>query len=276
MQCASCALSIAGRIVSAAGQRFHPHCFTCHHCAEGLECVAFYPEPEKQREARLARIQARLDGNCVPEDKPGETAEEDGDESLRFYCHLDFHELFSPRCKSCKTPIESEVIVACGSTWHVGHFFCAECGDPFDAKKPFVEKDGYAWCLNCHAGRFSGRCKGCRKPVVTEGIRALDAEWHIDCFVCKVSPRIKTSVNSCEAEQLKLTKVLGVQRRLRRWAFLHLGGRHQTRVCQMRGGSTEEIDIAFHSNAILQVMIAAHFSNFETCLDKHPKGLRLD
>ena len=44
----------------------------------------------------------------------------DGDETLRFYCHLDFHELFSPRCKSCKTPIEGEVIVACGAEWHVG------------------------------------------------------------------------------------------------------------------------------------------------------------
>lgn len=186
-QCSSCALSISGRVVSAAGQRFHPHCFACHHCAAALECVAFYPEPEPKREERIARINARMNGNCVPEEKPGETAADDGDESLRFYCHLDFHELFSPRCKSCKTPIESEVIVACGSTWHVGHFFCAECGDPFDAQTPFVERNGYAWCVGCHAGRFSGKCKGCRKPVLKEGIRALDAEWHASCFVCTVS-----------------------------------------------------------------------------------------
>jgi hypothetical protein len=42
---------------------------------------------------------------------------------------LDYHEFFSPRCKSCKTPIEGEVVVACGAEWHVGHFFCAQCGD---------------------------------------------------------------------------------------------------------------------------------------------------
>ena len=186
-QCAACALPIAGRIVSAASQRFHPHCFTCHHCAEPLECVAFYPEPDGKREERLARIEARANGDQILEGKPGETATDDGDTSLRFYCHLDFHEFFSPRCKSCKTPIESEVVIACGNTWHVGHFFCAECGDPFDPKTPFVEKNGYAWCVNCHAGRFSGKCKGCRKPVVTEGIRALDADWHGECFVCFVS-----------------------------------------------------------------------------------------
>lgn len=186
-QCAACALPIAGRIVSAASQRFHPQCFTCYHCAEPLECVAFYPEPDSKRDERLTRIEARANGDSTVEEKPGETAADDGDASLRFYCHLDFHEFFSPRCKSCKTPIESEVVVACGSTWHVGHFFCAECGDPFDPKTPFVEKNGYAWCVNCHAGKFNGKCKGCRKPVVTEGIRALDADWHGDCFICTVS-----------------------------------------------------------------------------------------
>ena len=188
-QCSACALPIEGRIVSAASQRFHPHCFTCHHCAEPLECVAFYPEPESARTARVERIEARLACNthALPDEKEGETAADDGDSSLRFYCHLDYHELYSPRCRSCKTPIESEVVLACGGSWHVGHFFCAECGDPFDAKTPFVEKNGYAWCVGCHAGKFSGKCKGCRKPVVEGGVSALGSEWHVDCFCCVVS-----------------------------------------------------------------------------------------
>ena len=188
-QCAACALPIEGRIVNAASQRFHPHCFTCHHCAEALECVAFYPEPDSARTARVERIEARLAHNThvLPGEKEGETAADDGDSSLRFYCHLDYHELYSPRCRSCKTPIESEVVLACGGSWHVGHFFCAECGDPFDAKTPFVEKNGYAWCVGCHAGKFSGKCKGCRKPVVEGGVTALGSEWHADCFCCVVS-----------------------------------------------------------------------------------------
>lgn len=188
-QCAACALPIAGRIVSASSQRFHPHCFTCHHCAALLEHVAFYPEPSTSRDARLARINARSYGADVP-DQEGEKAEDDGDAGLRFFCHLDFHEHFSPRCRSCKTPIEGEVVVACGGEWHVGHFFCAQCGDPFDAKKPFVEREGYAWCVECHTRRFSGKCKGCRKPIVDLVIRALGAEWHENCFCCKVRPLI--------------------------------------------------------------------------------------
>ncbi|KKK20595.1 hypothetical protein ARAM_000162 [Aspergillus rambellii] len=111
-KCEACSLPISGKIVTAAGTRFHPECFTCHHCQTPLECVAFYQEPDAKRNVRLA-----------------DPSTEEEDHALRFYCHLDFHELFSPRCKSCKTPIEGEVVVACGAEWHVGHFFCAECGD---------------------------------------------------------------------------------------------------------------------------------------------------
>ena len=185
-QCSACALPIAGRIVSAVSQRFHPACFSCHQCGELLECVAFYPEPTPFRDARLARINARLNGLPIPENEAMYTEEDDGDTSLRFYCHLDFHEKFSPRCRSCKTPIEGEVVLACGGEWHVGHFFCAECGDPFDAKTPFVEKDGFAWCVGCHCRRFSGKCAGCRKPITETVVKALGREWHEGCFCCKV------------------------------------------------------------------------------------------
>ncbi|KAF1939548.1 hypothetical protein EJ02DRAFT_408352 [Clathrospora elynae] len=192
--CTQCALPIAGRIVSAGGSRFHPECFACYQCGEHLECVAFYPEPSNKHAERVHRIRARLSGADIPFLPSHATADDmarleydDGtDESSRFYCHLDFHELFSPRCKSCKTPIEGEVIVACGAEWHAGHFFCAQCGDPFDSSTPFVEKEGYAWCVNCHTHRYSTKCKGCRKPVTDTVVKALGAEWHVGCFCCVV------------------------------------------------------------------------------------------
>ncbi|PVI08524.1 hypothetical protein DM02DRAFT_510821 [Periconia macrospinosa] len=190
--CEQCALPIAGRIVSAGGSRFHPECFVCHHCGEHLECVAFYPEPESSRAARIARIRARENGEDIEilpshptlEDMQRLEAEDAHDESLRFYCHLDFHEFFSPRCKSCKTPIEGEVVVACGAEWHPGHFFCAQCGDPFDSSTPFVEKEGYAWCVGCHTNRYSTKCRKCKRPVTETVVKALGHEWHVGCFCC--------------------------------------------------------------------------------------------
>lgn len=186
--CTNCVLPIEGRVVTAAGSRFHPECFSCYHCGTGLECVAFYQEPDAKREERLSQ--------AAPEDDEARV--------LRFYCHLDFHELFSPRCKSCKTPIEGEVVVACGAEWHVGHFFCAECGDvgsfvpltdpqlltclflqPFSHNTPFVEKDGFAWCLRCHSRRTASRCLGCKQPVMEDVVvTALGGQWHDKCFVC--------------------------------------------------------------------------------------------
>lgn len=180
VSCSSCALPISGRIVTASGSsttslkaRFHPECFTCYHCATPLECISFYPEPD---EKRLTRLESMGFDSASPEA---------ANDPLRFYCHLDFHEFFSPRCRSCKTPIEGEVIVAAGAEWHVGHFFCAECGDPFDSTTPFVERDNYAYCVSCHTKRTSARCRACKLQILDElTVEALGGKYHEKCFVC--------------------------------------------------------------------------------------------
>ncbi|KEF52853.1 uncharacterized protein A1O9_11270 [Exophiala aquamarina CBS 119918] len=180
VSCSSCTLPISGRIVTASGSassspkaRFHPECFSCYHCSTPLECVSFYPEPDNKRVERLQN--EGIDPDSV----------EGCNDALRFYCHLDYHEFFSPRCRSCKTPIEGEVIVAAGAEWHVGHFFCAECGDPFDSNTPFVERDNYAYCVRCHTRRTSARCRRCRNQILDElTVEALGGKYHEQCFNC--------------------------------------------------------------------------------------------
>ena len=180
VSCSSCSLPISGRIVTASGSsasspkaRFHPECFSCYHCSTPLECVSFYPEPDKKRTERWEN--EGVDANSI----------EAANDPLRFYCHLDYHEFFSPRCRSCKTPIEGEVIVAAGAEWHVGHFFCAECGDPFDSNTPFVERDNYAYCVRCHTKRTSARCRQCKTQILDElTVEALGGKYHEQCFVC--------------------------------------------------------------------------------------------
>lgn len=187
-RCHECRFPIEGRFVALAGnnERFHPECFTCYTCGTSLEALEISPEPDAHRAARLERIHRRAAGEAL-EENPGETMAEDGDERLRFYCHLDWHELFAPRCKHCKTPILGEHIVALGEHWHYGHFFCAECGDPFGQGMTHIEKDGYAWCVNCQTKRTERRapkCRKCRKAVIGQYIRALGGEWHDECFRC--------------------------------------------------------------------------------------------
>ncbi|RMZ80478.1 hypothetical protein DV737_g2995, partial [Chaetothyriales sp. CBS 132003] len=124
VSCTACSLPISGRIVTAAGSkstgvslraRFHPDCFRCTHCSTRLEAVAFYPEPDEARRVRI-------------------------DESEQ------------PDVEETDTPIEGAVVNACGHTYHEDHFFCAECGDPFSSSTPFVEHNGYAYCLWAASG----------------------------------------------------------------------------------------------------------------------------
>lgn len=186
--CHQCELPIEGRVVALKGlsQRFHPHCFICYTCGTGLEALEISPEPEDKRAERLSRIQRRAQGERL-EEIEGQTMADDGDERLRFFCHLDWHELFAPRCKHCKTPIIGEHAVALGAHWHYGHFFCAECGDPFEQGMTHIEKDGYAWCLNCQTKRTqrqAPKCKKCRGPVIGQYVQALGGEYHDECFRC--------------------------------------------------------------------------------------------
>ncbi|KAG5657263.1 hypothetical protein KAF25_001852 [Fusarium avenaceum] len=186
--CHECGLPIDGRFVALAGsnERFHPQCFSCYTCGTNLQAMEISHEPDHLRQERLDRINRRAAGEIL-EEEPGKTMAEDGDERLRFFCHLDWHELFAPRCKHCQTPILGEHIVALGAHWHYGHFFCAECGDPFGQGMTHIEKDGYAWCINCQTKRTERRapkCRKCRVAVIGQYIQALGGEWHEHCFRC--------------------------------------------------------------------------------------------
>ncbi|RKF72695.1 putative lim domain-containing protein [Golovinomyces cichoracearum] len=187
--CSKCRLPIQNRVLKiGANEHFHPKCFCCTTCGSELESLEIYPEPSSKRIERLDRIRRRAEGEQLPEIE-GQTEHDDGDESDRYYCHLDFHENFAPRCKHCKTPIIGEHIVALGEHWHPGHFFCAECGDPFRKGMTHIQKDSYAWCINCQIKRTerqAPKCKKCRKAVIGEYVRALGGEWHEQCFRCAV------------------------------------------------------------------------------------------
>ncbi|RIB19744.1 hypothetical protein C2G38_1964797 [Gigaspora rosea] len=138
------------------GKRWHPEHFNCKQCGITLEYVAFF--------------------------------EKDGYP----YCHLDYHELFSPKCGHCGNTIEGPFITALGKSWHQGHFFCRECGDPFEAGG-FMVKDGFPYCEKDWIRKFAPKCKGCQEPIRGEFTNALDGMWHRECFVCKVC---KTPFNS--------------------------------------------------------------------------------
>ncbi|KAL9554106.1 hypothetical protein MBANPS3_002972 [Mucor bainieri] len=148
IRCGGCEEPLSGQAITTSGKHWHPRCFKCQACHQNLEHIAFYEK------------------DSLP------------------YCALDYHELFSPRCDFCKTPIEEHSISALGKTYHAGHFFCRECGKPFDEETNFLEHGGYAYCEVDYYKQFGKACKGCEETITGDFLVALGGEWHKECFVC--------------------------------------------------------------------------------------------
>ncbi|KAF9275455.1 hypothetical protein BGZ68_010778 [Mortierella alpina] len=147
--CSSCDEPISGMMITAMGKRWHSDHFVCAVCNLNLEHVQFFQK----------------DG--LP------------------YCHLDYHEKFSPKCGHCNTAIEDECLTALGKSWHPGHFFCRECGDPFE-DDGYMVHDDQPYCEKDYLRLFAPKCTGCQDPIQGDFINALKGKWHRDCFGCTV------------------------------------------------------------------------------------------
>ncbi|KAG9270079.1 leupaxin-like [Astyanax mexicanus] len=145
--CASCGKCIAGKMITALGQVWHPEHFVCGVCKEELGTRSFF--------------------------------ERDG----KPYCETDYHELFSPRCSYCKGAILQNILTAMDRTWHPEHFFCAHCGERFGTDG-FLEREGKPFCPQDFYRLFAPKCSGCGEPVRENYLSAANGTWHPDCFVC--------------------------------------------------------------------------------------------
>ncbi|XP_053416192.1 leupaxin isoform X2 [Nycticebus coucang] len=145
--CASCRKPIAGKVIHALGQSWHPEHFICTHCKKEIGSTPFF------------------------------------ERSGLAYCPKDYHDLFSPRCAYCAAPILDKVLTAMNQTWHPEHFFCSHCGEVFGTEG-FHEKDKKPYCRKDFLAMFSPKCGGCNRPVLENYLSAMDTVWHPECFVC--------------------------------------------------------------------------------------------
>ncbi len=87
-------------------------------------------------------------------------------------------------------------------TWHADHFSCHTCDKRFTAETGYHELEAKPYCEPCYSDKALPKCKGCSKPIKDKAIKALNAEWHLACFVCKVGDDRSTK----EACQPAITK----------------------------------------------------------------------
>ncbi|KAF5298160.1 hypothetical protein FQA39_LY02584 [Lamprigera yunnana] len=146
--CSGCEKPIVGQVITALGKTWHPEHFTCAHCSQELGTRNFFER----------------------EGKP--------------YCEPDYHNLFSPRCAYCNGPILDKCVTALEKTWHMEHFFCAQCGKQF-GEEGFHEREGKPYCRDDYFDMFAPKCGSCNRAIMENYISALNSQWHPDCFVCR-------------------------------------------------------------------------------------------
>lgn len=182
LSCANCYESLgSGRVITTDSRRYHPSHFTCFECGIPLEHVEFYiHRAEEDLSLDSISLEDRSSQSKVVEDE-------------EVYCHYDYHELFSPRCHTCTTPVIRDGISALGNVYHAEHFFCALCSQTFmvskDGAPKFVEKDGHPWHPKCYEEKFSKSymCRKCSRRIEageTVIKMGLGSHFHSRCFLC--------------------------------------------------------------------------------------------
>ncbi|KAG7325074.1 hypothetical protein KOW79_011390 [Hemibagrus wyckioides] len=163
IQCYKCGEPCKGEVLRVQSKHFHIKCFTCKVCGCDLAQGGFFM-------------------------KNGE-----------YLCTLDYQRLHGTCCHGCGNFVEGEVVTALGKTYHPSCFVCTICKRPFPAgdRVTFNGKD--CLCQRCIQPMSpppkdisaSTNCAGCGRDIKNgQALLALDRQWHLGCFKCKVCGKV--------------------------------------------------------------------------------------
>ncbi len=96
---------------------------------------------------------------------------------------------------------------ALGQAWHPEHFSCRKCGEVFSRDQAFHEKGGFPYCKSCYVDLVCSKCAGCCLPITDRALKAMEADWHVECFVCQVRKERREDGISQDRQILRLCDI---------------------------------------------------------------------
>ena len=97
------------------------------------------------------------------------------EQNSQTHCERCYQELFCPRCGHCEKPVMDRCITALGKKWHVDHFICTQCLNPFNGGN-FFERDGRPYCETDFFNLFAPKCASCNEAIKGDCINALGSQ----------------------------------------------------------------------------------------------------
>nr|CAD7408782.1 unnamed protein product [Timema poppensis]CAD7427980.1 unnamed protein product [Timema monikensis] len=91
--------------------------------------------------------------------------------------------MFCSRCGDGFEPHE-KIVNSNGELWHTQCFVCAQCFRPFP-EGIFYEFEGRKYCEHDFQVLFAPCCGKCGEFVIGRVIKAMNANWHPNCFRCE-------------------------------------------------------------------------------------------
>ncbi|CAG2055948.1 unnamed protein product [Timema podura] len=99
------------------------------------------------------------------------------------YVNMSLGNMFCSRCGDGFEPHE-KIVNSNGELWHTQCFVCAQCFRPFP-EGIFYEFEGRKYCEHDFQVLFAPCCGKCGEFVIGRVIKAMNANWHPNCFRCE-------------------------------------------------------------------------------------------
>jgi len=97
---------------------------------------------------------------------------------------LGMQNMFCTRCNDGFEPHE-KIVNSNGELWHPQCFVCAQCFRPFP-DGIFYEFEGRKYCEHDFQMLFAPCCGKCGEFIIGRVIKAMNANWHPQCFLCEM------------------------------------------------------------------------------------------